>query len=53
MAGNKTRLVTVAVTRVTDVNQPNDCVPPKPLKQKITKENNHLSIKKSYDCRFE
>ena len=37
MAGNKTRLVIVAVTKVIDVNQPKDCVPPKPLKQKITK----------------
>jgi hypothetical protein len=37
IAGNKTRLVIVAVTNVIDVSQPRDCVPPKPLKQKIIK----------------
>lgn len=35
IAGNKTRLVMVAVTSVRDVSQPRDCVPPKPLKQKM------------------
>lgn len=33
--GNKTRLVKVAVKRVTDVNQPRAMVPPKLLPQKI------------------
>ena len=36
-AGNNTRFVNVAVTRVRDVSQPKALVPPKPLKQKITK----------------
>ena len=36
-AGNKTRLVRVAVIKVREVSQPNALVPPKPLKQKITK----------------
>lgn len=36
-AGKKTRLVSVASTSVREVSQPSDCVPPKPLKQKITK----------------
>lgn len=36
-AGKSTRLAMVAVTSVTEVNQPNAWVPPKPLKQKITK----------------
>ena len=35
--GSKIRLVNVAVKRVTEVSHPNDCVPPKPLKQKIIK----------------
>jgi hypothetical protein len=35
--GNNTRLVIVAVTRVSEVSQPSDCVPPKPLKQKMIK----------------
>ena len=35
--GNKIRLVKVAVNRVMEVSQPRDCVPPKPLKQKVTK----------------
>ena len=35
--GNSTRLVTVAVTSVREVSQPSDCVPPNPLKQKMTK----------------
>jgi hypothetical protein len=34
--GNKTRLVSVPVTNVSDVSQPNAFVPPKSLKQKIT-----------------
>src|SRR5687768_14762543 len=36
-AGNKTRLAMVAATKVREVNQPRACVPPKLLKQKITK----------------
>lgn len=36
-AGNKTKLVIVATMSVSEVSQPSDCVPPKPLKQKITK----------------
>jgi len=36
-AGNKVRLATVATTKVNEVSQPNALVPPKPLKQKITK----------------
>ena len=36
-AGSKTRLVKVAVTKVSDVSQPKDLVPPNPLKQKIMK----------------
>jgi hypothetical protein len=36
-AGNKTRFVKVAVTKVSDVSHPNACVPPKPLKLKIIK----------------
>ncbi len=35
--GNKTRLVKVAVNKVTDVNHPNAFVPPKPLKQNMIK----------------
>ena len=35
--GNNTRLVIVAVTRVSEVSQPSDCVPPNPLKQKMIK----------------
>ena len=34
-AGNKTRLVTVAVIRVREVSHPNAFVPPNPLKQNI------------------
>jgi len=37
MAGSKTRFVNVAVIKVNEVNHPSACVPPKPLKQKITK----------------
>ena len=36
-AGNNTRFVRVAVINVSDVSHPSDWVPPKPLKQKITK----------------
>ncbi len=36
-AGSKTRLVIVATTSVSEVSQPSACVPPNPLKQKITK----------------
>jgi hypothetical protein len=36
-AGSNTRLAMVAVTNVKDVSQPNACVPPNELKQKITK----------------
>lgn len=36
-AGKKTRLAIVAVTNVKDVSQPNALVPPKALKQKMTK----------------
>ena len=36
-AGNSTRFVNVAVISVNDVSQPNERVPPKPLKQKMTK----------------
>ena len=35
--GNKMRLVSVAENKVTEVSQPRDCVPPKPLKQKMIK----------------
>ena len=35
-AGNNIRFVNVAATNVSDINQPNDFVPPNPLKQKIT-----------------
>ena len=35
--GNKMRLVKVATSRVKEVSQPNACVPPNPLKQKIIK----------------
>jgi catabolite regulation protein CreA len=35
--GSNTRLVTVAVMRVSEVSQPRDCVPPNPLKQKMIK----------------
>ena len=35
-AGSKVRLVIVATIKVSDVNHPNTCVPPNPLKQKIT-----------------
>jgi len=35
--GRKTKLVIVAITSVNDVNQPNARMPPKSLKQKITK----------------
>jgi hypothetical protein len=34
--GRKTRLVIVAITSVSDVNQPNASIPPKSLKQKMT-----------------
>lgn len=37
MTGNRMRLVNVAVTRVSEVNQPNAWVPPKLLKQKMMK----------------
>lgn len=36
-AGKKTRLAKVAVTKVSEVSQPKANVPPKLLKQKITK----------------
>lgn len=36
-AGSSTKLVNVAVTSVSEVSQPNACVPPKPLKLKIIK----------------
>jgi hypothetical protein len=36
ITGRKTRLVSVASTRVKDVSHPNAWVPPKPLKQKMT-----------------
>jgi hypothetical protein len=35
-AGRKVRFASVATIRVREVNHPNACVPPKPLKQKIT-----------------
>ena len=35
-AGRKTRFVKVAITRVSEVSHPSACVPPNPLKQKIT-----------------
>ena len=35
-AGKKIKFVSVAITRVSEVSQPSACVPPKPLKQKIT-----------------
>lgn len=37
IAGNKTRLVKVAVTNVREVSQPRALVPSNPLKQKIMK----------------
>ena len=36
-AGNNTRLAIVAVINVREVSHPKAFVPPKPLKQKITK----------------
>ena len=36
MAGSNTKLVSVAVTKVSEVSQPRAIVPPKSLKQKIT-----------------
>ena len=36
-AGSTTRFATVAVIKVKEVSHPNACVPPKELKQKITK----------------
>ena len=35
-AGSSVRVSRVATTSVGDVNYPNACVPPKPLKQNIT-----------------
>ena len=35
-AGKKIRFVNFAITNVIDVRQPSACVPPNPLKQKIT-----------------
>lgn len=35
--GNKTKLVIVPTIKVREVNHPKACVPPKLLKQKITK----------------
>ena len=37
IAGNNIRLVSVAVTSVSDVSHPSAFVPPKPLKQKMIK----------------
>ena len=42
-AGRKLRFASVATIRVREVNHPNACVPPKPLKPKIT----NLAIKKT------
>jgi hypothetical protein len=35
--GSNTKLVIIATKSVSDVSQPNACVPPKPEKQKIIK----------------
>src|SRR5207249_9761782 len=35
-AGNKVKFVSVATIKVREVSQPRDCVPPNPLKTKIT-----------------
>jgi hypothetical protein len=35
-AGKKTRFVNVAITSVREVSHPRACVPPNPLKQKMT-----------------